>query len=216
MALIVNGLYFISLFTPAQPHTQPRLFARSRGDSAVGRTPKGAPVYATLPPPSAPSEAAALISKDFDQLDIYLTNDLVLVGRPGHRLLLSPTFTTRASKPQAPDSVLLRFISHSNERTFSNTTPMVITADGVDLWDEGTHLWYGGGTVPSGEGSTVVEGVGVEVPYRVFVEIISARQVIVQFGPDRVELTADQIKALRDMHRRLPRIDYMLPPVKRQ
>ena len=34
--------------------------------------------------------------------------------------------------------------------------------------------------------------------------MISAKRVVVRLGPDRVELTADQIEALRDMHRCLP------------
>ncbi|MBV8857765.1 MAG: hypothetical protein JOZ02_12590 [Acidobacteria bacterium] len=208
LALIVNGLYFISLLTPPAAPTRPRLFARA----AEARTAsKQTQPFAPLAPPSAPTKATTKVMKEFDQLDVYLENDLLLVSKPGHRLYLSPTFTTKASRPKEPDSVLLRFVSYSDVKTLSNTTPLSITADGVDEVNESTHLWYGGGAVP-GSSSPVVEGVGVELPYEVFIEIVSARQVIVQLGPDRVELTAVQIEALRDMHRRLPPPEDPPPP----
>jgi hypothetical protein len=216
LALIVNGLYFISLLTPPAAPTRSRLFPRGRGDYAARAASTKAPVFVPLAPPSAPSKATTAVSKEFDQLDVYLTNDLTLVAKPGHRLLLSPTFTTRASRPEPPDSVLLRFISYSDERTLSNTTPLTITADGEEMLDESSHLWYGGDAVPAGSGSQVVEGVGVELPYEVFIRIISARQVIVRLGPDGVELTADQVEALRDMPRRLPRqLEDQPPPAGR-
>ena len=201
MALIVNGLYFISLFTPAPPHTRPRLFSRAYDNRAAS---KRAPAVATLAPPSPPSRATTYVAKQFDQLDVYLTNDLTLVSGPGHRLMLSPTFTTRASKPEPPDSVLLRFISYSDERTLSKTTPLVISADGEEMIDERSHLWYGGDSDARADGGPVIEGVGVELPYEIFVEMSYAKEVIVQLGPDRVRLTAVQLDALRDMHRRLP------------
>src|ERR1044072_4211322 len=59
LALIVNGLYFISLLPPATPHPRPRFFARGgeRPDARVA--PKTPPSHAPLAPPmSAPSKAA--------------------------------------------------------------------------------------------------------------------------------------------------------------
>lgn len=212
LALIVNGLYFVSLLTPPAAPTRPRLFQRAHGDYAVRAAPKKAPDFAPLAPPSPPSKAATSVSKEFDQLDVYLTNDLTLVSKPGHRLMLSPTFTTRASRPETPDSVLLRFISYSNGRTLSNVTPLTITADGEEVLDESAHLWYGGDAVPAGDGSRMIEGVGVELPYEVFIKVIGARQLVVQLGADRVELTADQVEALRDMLRRLPQPEDPPPP----
>lgn len=207
LGLIVNGLYFISLFTPATPHTRPRLFRHAHENEEAGAASKLPPLPPMPAPPSAPSKATTSVAKDFDQLDVYLTNDLTLVDRPGHRLLLSPTFTTTASKPEPPDSVLLRFISSSDERMFSDYTPFNLTADGEAKLDERTHFWYGGDVALVGHGRPVVEGVGVELPYDVFVEIGNARQVIVQLGPDRVQLSTQQIEALRDMHRRVSHPD---------
>jgi hypothetical protein len=211
LAIIVNGLYFISLFTPTTQHSRPRLFSREYreyGNLEVREVSKRQPVYASLPPPSGPSKAATWVNKDFNQLDVYLTNDLTLVNRSGYRLLLSPAFTTRANNPEAPDTVLLRFVSYSNTWTYSDTNWLTITADGRYMWREDLSSRYSKNPVPQsdteGEGGGIVRTAGINLPYELFIETISARQVIIQFGPDRVELTAEQIEALRDMHRRLP------------
>jgi hypothetical protein len=213
LALIVNGLYFISLFTPAWPHRRPRLFAHSPEGQLVRPTSKQHPVYTPLAPPSGSSKAAALLVKEYDQLDVYLTDDLTLVRRPGYRLLLSPTYTTRASKPEPPETVLLRFVSFSDGQILTDDTPLMITADGVNVLDESARRWSSGNaarrSVAEGAGGQVVQGVGVDMSYEAFIETISARQVLIQLGTERVELTANQIEALRDMHRRLPQ---PLPP----
>lgn len=215
LALIVNGLYFISLFTTTtQPHKRSRIFARDyseyelRDARAESKRP---PIFAALPPPSGPSKATTWVNKEHDQLDVYLTNDLTLVRKPGYRLLLSPTFTTRASDPEAPDTVLLRFISYADKETPSDPGWLTITADGRNMWHENLSNEYSRNIVRRADteedkdnGGKLVNTAGINLPYNLFVETISARQVIVQFGPDRVELTAEQIEALRDMHRRLP------------
>jgi hypothetical protein len=215
LALIVNGLYFISIFTPTTPHTRPRPFALASATRDARGASKRAPVFAPLPPPSGPSKATTWVNKEFDQLDVYLTNDLTLLKRPGHRLLFSPTFTTRASNPEAPETVLLRFVSYSDEQTFSNNTPLTISADGARVDDTANDLYSGNAglhSVGEGDDGEVVETMGVTLPYEDFVEMVSARRVIIQLGPDRVVLTADQIEALRDMHRRLPQQPEDPPP----
>src|ERR1044071_3649191 len=112
LALIVNGLYFISLVMPTTPHSRPRFFARMRERADARVSTKTPPAYAPLAPPApATSKAAVNYVEGHDQLDVYLTNDLTLVRKPGHVLTLSPTFTTRMSAPGQPDSILLRFVS---------------------------------------------------------------------------------------------------------
>jgi hypothetical protein len=209
LALIVNGLYFISLFTPAQPHTRPRaFFGHPYGSRAESRRP---PVYAPPPPPSGPSKAATQYSKETDVLEVYLSNDLTLIRKPGHTLLLSPTFNTKVRTHEQPATVLLRFVSFSQIQQYYDTTPLVITTDGEYMWDDTEPALYGAAHAHTGrhsvtveDGGQVVETVGVSIPYDLFIEIISGRQVIVQLGDDSVELTAEQIETLRDMHRRLP------------
>ncbi len=210
LGLIVNALYFVSLFTPAQPHRRPRFYERlaeRRTESAAAA--HTLPAYAPLPPPAGPSKAETNYSSG--QLNIYLSNDLTLVKRPGHTLLLSPLMTARPGEPVAPNSILLRFVSFSSAVYYDDDTPMVITADGTEMWRYGStgevDDMPSHARVPHSvtyDGGSVNETIGHELPYDVFVEIISARRVIVELGPDRVELTADQIEALRDMHRKLP------------
>lgn len=208
LALIVNGLYFISLFTPAWPHRRPRLFTHALEEQFVRPTSKERPVYTPLAPDPGSSKAAAIQVKEYDQLDVYLTNDLTLVKRPGYRLLLSPTFMTKASQPEPPDTVLLRFVSFSDGQILTDATPLMITVDGVNMLDEHARRWSSGDTahrtVAEGAGGQVIQGLGVDISYEAFIEIISARQVLIQLGTERIELTADQIEALRDMHRLLP------------
>lgn len=210
LALIVNGLYFISFFIPTTPHTRPRFFAREYDGSYESPKLRRAPVYATLPPPSGPSKAATWVSGEGNkQLDVYLTNDLTLVRKPGYRLMLSPTFTTNASVPEAPDTVLLRFVIYADKERLSGTRWLSITADDQQIWPEdldnrdSDSVWLQSSANEAESGGTVGTA-AIALPYESFVETISARQVIIQFGIDRVELTAEQIEALRDMHRRLP------------
>jgi hypothetical protein len=222
LALIVNGLYFISIFTPTPPHTRPRLFARAGERRDARFSTKTPPAYAPLAPPSsATSKAATNSVKDYDQLDVYLTNDLTLVRKAGHTLLFSPTFTTRMSVAEPPRSVLLRFISFSEEQVYSEKTPLLISTNGRYKWDDSWDVVYGPARTNTGRHSVttndegrVVETVGVELPYETFLEIISARQIIIELGPDQVELNADQVEALRGMHRLLPQQleDPTMPP----
>lgn len=223
LALIVNGLYFISAFTPATaPRMRPRLFASAAEHRAALMSTKTPPTYAPLAPPmSVTSKAMTNSLKEFDQLDVYLTNDLTLVSQPGHTLLLSPTFTTRISVPEQPPSVLMRFVSFSKEQVYTDTTPLKISTNGRYKWDDSADMNeayrtsrtnMGRHSVTVDEDGRVAETVGVELPYETFLEIISGRQIIIELGRDTVELNADQLEALRDMHRRLPQALDATPP----
>src|SRR2546423_1328255 len=85
--------------------------------------------YVSLPPPSGPTKATSYSASDFGETDVYLENDLTLIRRPGHTLLLSPTCAVH-SKGETPYSVLLRFVSFSDARYFAYDSSLVITADG--------------------------------------------------------------------------------------
>lgn len=167
------------------------------------------PPSIVLPPPTGPSKAASYLDKTTGELNIYLDNDLDLIRRPGFLLLLSPTFTVR-STGEAPRSVLLRFVSFSGAQYFSYDDKLTLTADGRQVWPaDGGEPWPGWSedkvphsTTIGGDGR-VVENVGKEIPYEVFAEVISAKHVSLQLGPEETVLTAAQLGALRDMHRRL-------------
>lgn len=220
LALIVNGLYFISLLTPTTPQAPSRLLARTFEYSAPRETEaKSRVIFPRLPASKGPSQAATWVNKSQNQLDVYLANDLTLVQRPGYRLQLSPAFTTKASSPEAPPTVLLRFVSYSDEPTNLRSDRLLIEADGVTMWDDPAGLRYGGNAVrrsdtdedKGGDGG-VVETRGVNLPYGVFFGLLNSRKVSIQFGADVFDLTAAQLEALRDMHRCLPQSPDSPPP----
>jgi hypothetical protein len=211
LGLIVNGLYFISLFTPASQHGRPRLFAHAperHGDYAVQ------PDYPALPPPTSQSRASAFNSGGL--LQVSLKKDLTLMERGGRKLILSPSFNALTRPSVEPNSVLFNFIIYSDKETCAGDCPLTINADGVTVWTSYAHGdspgWQMRSSVPASsaklEDGRVIKTMGAEslsttIPYKDFVDIISATRVVVRLGPDWVELTADQIEALRDMHRHL-------------
>ena len=217
LALIVNGLYFISLLTPTQPQAPSRLFARTFEHSApLATETKSKLVFPRLPAPSGPSKAATWVNKPHDQLDVYLANDLTLMQRPGYRLQLSPNFTTKASNPEAPLTVLMRFVSYSDRPANLRASRVLITADGVALWDEGASPGYFGPQASTEDkverGGEVVESRGISLPYGIFFQLINSRQVVFKVGSDIFQLTPAEIEALRDMHRCLPQSPDSPPP----
>lgn len=202
LALIVNGLYFISLFTPSQPHRRPRLFARAR-----------------LPLAERPASDASNRVTTFDngnKLYVTLSKDLILVQRTGWKLLLSPSLSAGTHPAEEPEFVLLTFILFSKDGACPGDCPLTITADGVTMWTSYSH-----GDAPGWERERVpqssekladgrvvetpgVESLSTKMTYKNFVNMISAKRVIVRLGPDWVELNDDQLEALRDMYRHIP------------
>lgn len=220
LALFVNGLYLLSFYAPLSPRdARPHFFAQAREKVAVRPAPPARlPDYAPLPPPSAPSRATAYESGGMRY--VSLTKDLTLVKRPGRTLLLSPSFSARTYPSDGPNFIRLSFIVYADKETCPDDCPLIITADGATLWPSteapdprfDTQSWKRDKIPHSSskmEDGSVVETVAAEyfsaeMLYETFLDMVSAKRVIIRLGPDRVELTADQIEALRDMHRRLP------------
>ena len=208
LALLFNGLYLISMYAPTgYVRRPPRAYTYGRPGSAAPRRP---PLDVPLPPPPGPTKATTYRDERGGDLNVYLQKDLALSGARGSRLLLSPTFTLRKDDG-SPESVLLRFISFSDDPLFSDGAGLVISADGKQVWpasgEDGEPLWRGWAEerVPphvteDGRGG-VVENVGKMIPYEVFADVIRAKRVVLNLGPHLVELNAEHLEALRDMHR---------------
>jgi hypothetical protein len=169
----------------------------------------GTPIYVALPPPTGPSRATSYLDRTSGEINVYLDNDIDLIRRPGFLLLLSPTFTV-SSTGEVPRSVLLRFVSFSGAQYFSYNNKLMLTTDGRQVWPaEGSELWHGWSEekVPYSttvdDDGRVVETVGKDIPYEIFVRLISAKRVSLKLGPEETVLTAAQLSALRDMYRRL-------------
>ena len=221
LALIVNGLYFVSHFVaPSPPHARPRFFAQARESLAERAQRKARADNVPLAPPYAPSRASA--DESGGVLHVSLKKDLTLVRRPGRTLVLSPTFSAPLSPPAEPATARLNFIrySKSDGEPRPDGWPLVIEGDEETLWPEDSasdpmaqsYSWkresvpYSSSKLEDGRvvETMAAESFTAEVPYDTFLNIISARRVVIKLGPDRVELNADQIEALRDMHRSLP------------
>ncbi len=211
LGLFVNFIFI--MFTLVSSAAGGRTYDYRRATAEpLYRPNNGTPHYVPLPPSKGPSKAASYLDKSSGELNVYLENDIELIRRPGFLLLLSPTLAV-SSTGEAPRSVLLRFVSFSGAQYFSYDHSLTITADDVQVWpayrSDGGQQWRGWvdesvpRSVTFGDDGRVVETVGKEIPYEVFVKIISAKLVSFQLGPEATDLTAGQLGALRDMHRRL-------------
>src|SRR5215207_5934858 len=203
LALIVNGLYFMSLFTtPWSHHKRPGFFERARATRdarSVRAVPVAQPDYVPLPPPSAPSRAAAYESGG--GLHVSLTKDLTLVRRAGRTLLLSPSFSVRTfpraeENLEEPDSVLLNFIIYADGETCPADCPLTIAADDKVVWPDYTHAGtpaYSPGwqrvrvpysSAKSADGQVVetmaAESLSIRISYEQFLDTISARRIIIK------------------------------------
>jgi hypothetical protein len=219
LALIVNGLYFISLFTPLSRHGRPHLFAHTYKPFSNGAAPVTLPDYVPLPPPSTPSQATSY--ENGGLIHVTLNKNLTLVRRPGRLLQLALFFHARTEPPEEPEAVDFSFNLYTDvENSCPDKCPLNIIADDMTLAPAYTRS----GASPHSDSlsrstprdyatqsevdqmlaSNFLDIVNTSVSYEQFLEILSAKRVIVRLGPDWVELTADEIEALRDMHRRLP------------
>ena len=164
-----------------------------------------------LPPPTGPSKAASYLDKNTGEFNVYLDNDMSLVRRPGFVLILSPICMMHGGDGQP--RVLLRFSAYSWAQYFAYDNSLTIAADGEQIWPaykpDGGQVWEGWkeNQVPrsvsfGGEGH-VVEAIGKEIPYPVFVKTVNAKRVCLQFGPEETYLSKEQLDALRDMYQRI-------------
>lgn len=222
LGLLVNFAFImftlVSSFAGAPPYERER--------SVVVDAPTVVP-YAPLPPPAITSSVVATVEPNGKlkggQLNVSLDNDLTLVKKSGRILQLSPSFITRARPVEPPANVTLRFTIFSDEEACPDACMLVINGDGSHLWESAASGTFStgwkrekvpGSTKFSDDQAIVTvakETFTTQIPYATFVDIISARRVVLRFGPDKVELTHDQIEALRAMHRRVT-----LPPVDEQ
>lgn len=154
--------------------------------------------FVSLPAPTGPSKAT--FYKQFDgELAVYLTNELTLVNRHGHKLLLFPSFSAYG-RESLPRTVLLSFMSYSREQTYPDDCSLVIKADDTVVEPIATSTAIKHYTTTTNDG-LVSETMGRDISFDDFVKIITANRVVVSLGPDVFELTPEQVEPLRDMYR---------------
>jgi hypothetical protein len=202
---------------------RPRLFTHTRKpvvDSMVAPPPP--PPLVPFAPPAPRSRAAAYESGSL--LHVSLDNDLRLVTRPGRALLLAVNFSAPTNPPAVPEYVYLTFHLYTDEQACPYDCQLDIIADGMTLSPQykrsgaaprtqgiSPGLQGGGAQQPPARpeddplvAAKFLDWVGAKISYEEFVRIVGAKQVRIRLGPDWVELSADQMEALRDMRRRLP------------
>lgn len=171
--------------------------------------------YAPLPPPAAPSKVTVIEYRG--GANVFLTDDLTLVRKPGRTLVFAPSFSVSTRPLELPRTVTLRFtVFFSGKEACPGACMLLINADGSHLWESAASGTFSTGwtreTVPAsttslGDGQVAVtlaaETFTTQISYETFLDIISAKRVILSLGPDKVELTHDQIESLREMHRRI-------------
>jgi hypothetical protein len=211
LGLFVNLIFVV--FTIVSP-----IFGEHRRSVYIARTVEYDPPlisHAPLPPRPAPSKITSVESDG--QVSVSLRDDLTLVRKPDRTLVFAPSFSARA-RPAAelPSTVTLRFtIFSSGEEACPDACMLVINADGARVWESAANGTFSTGwtrnkvpasTITLDDGQVAetlaAETFTTQIPYVTFVNIISARRVVLSLGPDKVELTDDQIQILREMNRR--------------
>lgn len=212
LALIVNGLYFVSLFTPSAPHRRPSFFERARAiRDARAETLAD---YELRRPATADDSGFASSYVSGGQLQVSLKKDLTLVEDHGRTLTLSPSFIVSTEPGAKPDFVTLNFITFSEKGGCPGDCPLTITADGVTVWTSYSHGRSPGWERASTPYSTslvngkvvetlAAESLSTKMSYDNFIDMLNADRVTIRLGPHWVVLKPEQLEALRDMHRRL-------------
>lgn len=222
-ALWVN-LFFVlyTLMAPVSPDRR-GVYATSLYGTSACPFP-----FAPLPPPAAPPKSA-VVDLGGGRANVLLTKDLTLVNKPGRTLVFSPSFGVSTLHPEPPDAVTLRFMIFTEKEACPGSCMLVVNADGTHVWESPANGTFSTGwtrekapsttmTLPDGQVAVTLaaETLTTQIPYTTFIDIISSNRVVLSLGPDKVELTPDQMDALRDMHRRVappPAVDEQRPKI---
>ncbi len=173
--------------------------------------------YARFPPYADLRHAKSY--KSDGKIYVSLNDDLTLIKRPGLTLSLAPSFNARAEPLTDPSLVRLTFARVSNVQTCPGNCPLVISTDGVRVWPRAGRndirppatSWtresvpHSSRVLPDGNvlETKAVETLSTDIPYDVFLEVVSAGHVTIKLGDDGVELSAEKLETLRDMQRQL-------------
>jgi hypothetical protein len=115
--------------------------------------------------------------------------------------------------------VRLTFARFSNGQACPGNCTLVINTDGVRVWPRAgrndirppSTNWtresvpYSSRVLSDGSvlETLAADTLSTEIPYDVFVEVVSAGRVTIKLGDDSVELSAEKLETLRDMYRQL-------------
>lgn len=153
--------------------------------------------YSLRAPEGATPRVASYYSPEVNQTSVYPAEDLILVGGAGRRLLLSPIISWTGERSSAPKSVHFRFYSFADVSQYDTARGLRVTADGEELWEAAAPIY----SITFGHADRVVENLGAQVPFEVLARATAAETMKVAVGREEIELTAEQVNALRLMLR---------------
>jgi hypothetical protein len=143
---------------------------------------------------SGAAKAAASYSKPRDETTVTV-NYLQLYGDAKDGLMLIALFTVPGDRVVAPETVTLEFSSYSARGLFSRDRRITISADGEALASGNARLKSSG----RGADGVAAEFLSYDISYRQLLKMVEGREVEISLGPQRVELTPEQLQSLRGM-----------------
>lgn len=169
-----------------------------RREVAVG-TADAAFRYVPLPPRVGPSQAASYRDQRTGQISVYATHEFTLVKKDGRTLTLWPIFYLSGPSITPPRKVLLRFTSSAPARFYSDECELEISAEEGANFSAALPVTYDRASTGGAQG--VVQAMGQDIPYPVFLKLVTSKRVTFKVGSEEIALTEAQLNALRDMQR---------------
>jgi len=171
---------------------------------AERREPAAAPAeaafrYVPLPPRLGPSQAASFRDQRTGQIIVYATREFTLVKKDGRALTLWPIFYATGPSITPPRKVLLRFTSTAPARFYSDECELEINAEeGANI---SAALPVTHDRTSTGGTQGVIETMAQDIPYPLFLKLVTSKRVTIKVGGEEMALTEAQLNAMRDMQR---------------
>lgn len=155
--------------------------------------------YVQLPPRVGPSQATSRRDQNTGELSVYPTREFTLVNKDGRTLTLWPIFYVSSPSITPPRKVLLRFTSNAPKQVYGGVCELKIgTESDSNLWPARK---VASDITLKVDTKSVVETMAADIPYPIFLKLVTSKRVTLRVGGEEVTLTESQLSALRDMQR---------------
>lgn len=204
LGLFVNFAFVMFTLVSSGAYVR-RVPVAERHDFAVAeRSEPAAPAeaafrYVPLPPRPGPSQAASFRDQNTGQISVYATREFTLVKKDGRALTLWPIFYVTGPSITPPRKVLLRFTSTAPARFYSDECDLDINAEAGATFSATLPVSHD--RTSTGGAQAVLETMVQDIPYPVFLKLVTSKRVTFKVGGEEVALTEAQLNALRDMQR---------------
>jgi len=155
--------------------------------------------YVPLPPRLGRPQATSFRDQNTGQISVYATREFTLVNKNGRTLTLWPIFYVTGPSITPPRKVLLRFTSSAPERFYSDECELEISAESGANFSAVLPVSHD--RITTGGAQSVAETLVQDIPYPVFLKLVTSKRVTFKVGDEEIALTETQLNALRDMQR---------------